>query len=52
MIANNWIYWKVELLQYVNMKRNNKCWYAESFRLTIYWEVFVLYFNPIILYIS
>ena len=24
MFANNWIYWKVELLQLVKMKRNNK----------------------------
>ena len=24
MFANDWIYWKVELLQRVNMKRNNK----------------------------
>ena len=24
MFAYNWIYWKVELLQYVNMKHNEK----------------------------
>ena len=49
MFAINWIYWKVELLQYVNMKHDNKCyWYVESFHLTIYWQVFILYFNPTI----
>ena len=49
MFANNWIYWEVELLQHVNMKRNNTFyWYVKSFHLTIYWQVFVLYFNPTI----
>ena len=57
VFAINWIYWKMELLQHVNMKRNNKCyWYVKSFQLTIYWQVFVLYFNPTIfhnlLYVS
>ena len=43
------IYWKVELLQHVNMKHNNTLyWYVKSFHLTIYWQVFVLYFNPTI----
>ena len=27
MFANNWIYWKVELLQHVNLKCNNKFWW-------------------------
>ena len=32
MFANYWIYWKVELLQHVNMKRNNKFyWYVKVF---------------------
>ena len=49
MFANNWIYWEVELLQHINMKRNNTFyWYVKSFHLTIYWQVFVLYFNPTI----
>ena len=49
MFANSWIYWKVELLQHVNMKHNNKFyWYVKSFHLTIYWQVVVLYFNPAI----
>ena len=31
------------------MKRNNILyWYVKSFHLTIYWQVFVLYFNPTI----
>ena len=39
----------VELLQHVNMKRNNTFyWYVKSFYLTIYWQVFALYFNPTI----
>ena len=30
MFANDWIYWKVELLQNVNLKRNNNCyWYVK-----------------------
>ena len=34
---------------FCNMKRNNKCyWYVKSCYLTIYWQVFVLYFNPTI----
>ena len=46
MFANIWIYWKVELLQHVNMKHNNKFyWYVKSFHLTIYWQFVVLYFN-------
>ena len=49
MFANNWICWKVELLQHVNMKRNNKLyWYVNSFHLTNYRLVFVLYLNPTI----
>ena len=49
MFANNWIYWEVELLQHVNMKCDNTFyWYVKSFHLTIYWQVFVLYFNPTI----
>ena len=49
MFANSWIYWKVELLQHVNMKHNNKFyWYVKSFHLTIDWQVVVLYFNPAI----
>ena len=49
MFAINWIYWKVELLQHVNMKHNNKCyWYVKSFHFTIFWQVFVLHFNPTI----
>ena len=50
MFAINWIYCKVELLQHVNiMKRNNKCyWYVKSFHFTIFWQVFVLHFNPTI----
>ena len=49
MFANNWIYWEVDLLLHVNMNRNNQCyWYVQSFHLTIYWQVFVLYFNPTI----
>ena len=48
MFVISWIYWKVELLQHVTMKYNNKFyWYVRSFHLTIYWQVFVLiYFNP------
>ena len=47
MFAINWIYWKVELLQHVNMKHNNKFyWYVKSF--DFYRQVFVLYFNPTI----
>ena len=35
MFAINWIYWKVELLQHVNMKFNNEFyWYVKSFHLT------------------
>ena len=31
MFAHNWIYWKVELLQHVNMKCNDKFyWYVKS----------------------
>ena len=49
MFTNSWIYWKVELLQHVNMKHNNKFyWFVKSFHLTIYWQVIVLYFNPTI----
>ena len=49
VFANNWIYWEVELLQHVNMKRNNTFyWYVKSFHLTIYWQVFVWYFNSTI----
>ena len=49
MFANNWIYWKVELLQHVNMEHNNKFhWYVKSFHLTIYHHVFVLYFQTTI----
>ena len=49
MFANNWIYWEVELLQNVNMKRSNTFYlYVKSFHLTIYWQVSVLYFNPTI----
>ena len=49
MFADNLIYWKVELLQLVNMKRNDKFYlYVKNFHLTIYWQVFVLYFNPTI----
>ena len=49
MFANNWIYWEVELLQHVNMKCNKTFyWYVKSFHLPIYWQVFVLYFNPTI----
>ena len=47
LFANNWIYWEMELLQHVNMKHNNtfyRC--VESFHLTIYWQVFILHFNP------
>ena len=49
MFAITWIYWKVELLQHVNMKCNNEFYrYVESFHLTMHWKVFVLYFNPTI----
>ena len=49
MFENNRIYWEVELLQHVNMKCDNTFyWYVKSFHLTIYWQVFVLYFNPTI----
>ena len=49
MFANNRIYWEVELLQQVNMECNKTFyWYAKSFHLTIYWQAFVLYFNPTI----
>ena len=49
IFANIWIYWKVELLQHVNMKHNNKFyWYVKRFHLTIYWQVVVLYFIPTI----
>ena len=53
MFAINLIYWKVELLKHVKMKRNNKCywsWYVKSFHFhsSFYWQVFVLYFNPTI----
>ena len=52
MFANNLIYWKVELLQHVNMKHIHKFyWYVKSFYLTIYQQVFVLYFNPTIFHI-
>ena len=50
MFANNWIYWEVELLQHFNMKRNYRFyWYVKSFHLSIYWQVFVSYFNPTML---
>ena len=50
MFAISWIYWKIELLQNVDMKRNNKFyWYVKSSHLTIYWQVFALYFNPTII---
>ena len=40
MFANNWIYWEVELLQHIKMKRNYTFyWYVKSFRLSIYWQV-------------
>ena len=49
MFVNSRISWKVELLQHVNMKYNNKFyWYVQSFHLTTYWQVVVLYFNPTI----
>ena len=51
MFANNWIYWEVELLKHVNMKCNKTFYwnrFIKSFHLTNYWQVFVLYFNPII----
>ena len=49
MFFINSIYRKVELLQHVNLKRNKKFyWYVKSFHLTIYWQVYVLYFNPTI----
>ena len=49
MFANNWINWEVGLLQHVNMKCNNTLyWYVKSFHLTIYCQVFVLYFNQTI----
>ena len=49
IFAINWIHWKVEMLENVNMKRNSKFyWYVKSFHLTIYWQVFVLYFKPTI----
>ena len=49
MLPISWIYRKMELLQHVNMKRINKFyWYVKSFHLTIYWQVFVLCFNPTI----
>ena len=49
MFANSRIYWKVELLQHVNMKYDDKFyWYVKSFHLTTYWQVVVLYFNPTI----
>ena len=47
MFANSQIYWKVQLLQHVNIKHNNKFyWYVKNFHLTTYWQVVVLYFNP------
>ena len=40
MFANSRIYWKVELLQHVNMKYDDKFyWYVKSFHLTTYWQV-------------
>ena len=43
LFANSWIYWKVELLQHVNMKHNNKFyWYVKSIYLTIYRQVVVI----------
>ena len=49
MFVIHWIDWNVELLQHVNMKRNKKCyWFVKRFNFTIYWQVFVLYFNPTI----
>ena len=49
MFANSRIYWKVELLQYVNMEYDDTFyWYVKSFHLTTYWQVVVLYFNPTI----
>ena len=49
MYAKDWIYWKEELLQHVNMKLNNKFYrFVNSFHLTIFWQVFELYFNPTI----
>ena len=33
IFAINWIYWNMELLQYVNMKHTNKFyWYIKSFQ--------------------
>ena len=51
MFANNWIYWEVELLQHVEMKCSKTFYwnrFVKSFHLTIFWQVFVLYFNPTI----
>ena len=42
MFANNWIYWKVELLHHVNMKRSDKFyWYAKVFHLTLHRQFFL-----------
>ena len=43
--AIHWIYCKVELLQHVNLKRNNKCyWLLKRCYFTIYWQAFI--FQP------
>ena len=45
--ANNWIYWKVELLQHVNMKLNNQFyWYVKSFLLASLCSIFQLNHLP------
>ena len=49
MFANSWTYLKVELSHHVKKKDNNKFYlYVKRFHLTIYWQVFVLYFDPTI----
>ena len=45
--ANNWIYWKVELLQHVNMKLNNQFyWYVKGFLLASLCSIFQLNHLP------
>ena len=45
--ANNWIYWKGELLQHDNMKLNNQFyWYVKSFLLASLCSIFQLNHLP------
>ena len=47
MFAISWIYWKIELLQNVNMKRNNKLyWYVKKFSFDYLLASLCIIFQP------